>query len=335
MSTRAGVPVGAAAPPRWAELPPAAGAAVMATGIVSIGLWLIGPRGLTGALSGVLFLLAALLWFVLAAGFAARLTRDRARWRSEADTPPALTAVAATCVLGVRVSNSGWQALAAALLVLAMAVWPVLLVSVMRNWHRGMPGAAFLVCVATQAPAVLAAELAAAGYGDWLARAALVLFLLGLLLYLEALVRFDFRQIAEGSGDHWIAGGALAICALAASRLLASPLWTGPVHDALRVTTLLLIVLELAWYVVLMGAEVRWRRTGYDLGRWSTVFPLGMAAVACLSAAETAGVEDLRVLGELLLWIALGAWLLTATGLVLTGTGRRGPRATGGPRATD
>ncbi|WP_078988115.1 tellurite resistance/C4-dicarboxylate transporter family protein [Streptomyces sp. WM6372] len=298
----------------WTGLPPAAGAAVMADGILSVGLHLIGFEGLSLAA----LVLAAALWLVLAADFTTRLVSDRGRFRAEADTPAALMAVAATTVLGTGISLLGWQGLAAALLVLAAVLWPGLLIAVVRHWEPRMPGAAFLVCVATQGLAVLAATLAATLHRDWLARAALAAFCLGLLLYAVALVRFDSREVLRGAGDHWVAGGALAISALAGSKLTASPVWTGPAHTALRTATLVTLALSLGWYALLLTAELRQLRPHYDIRRWATVFPLGMTATACLSAAGPTGVGWLRPLGEVLLWIAVGAWLLTFAAFVAT-----------------
>ncbi|MER7463604.1 tellurite resistance/C4-dicarboxylate transporter family protein [Streptomyces sp. NPDC097981] len=298
----------------WAGLSPAAGAAVMAAGILSVGLHLVGADWLSLAA----LVVAGGLWLVLAAGFTARLVGDRGRFRAEAYTPAALTAVAATTVLGTRLSLLGLQPVAAALLVLAAVLWPVLLLAAIRHWKHRMPGAAFLVCVATQGLAVLAAVLSAAVHVDWLAWAALAAFCFGLLLYAAALVRFDFREVLQGAGDHWVAGGALAISALAGSKLTASPVWTGSAHTALRIATLVTLALSLGWYVLLLGAELRRWRPRYDTRRWATVFPLGMTATACLSAAGPVGVGWLLPLGEVLLWIAVGAWLLTFAALVAT-----------------
>ncbi|WP_330334132.1 tellurite resistance/C4-dicarboxylate transporter family protein [Streptomyces sp. NBC_00536] len=301
----------------WAGLPPAAGAAVMAAGIISVGLHLTGHE----APSLVALAVAGALWLVLAADFGARLAGDRGRFRSEADTPAALTAVAATAVLGTRLSLLGWRPVAVVLLALAALLWPGLMLAVLRHWHRGAPGAAFLVCVATQALAVLAAVVAADSGQDWLAWAALAAFCLGLLLYAQALVRFDFREVVHGAGDQWVAGGALAICALAGSKLTASPVWAGWAHTALRTATLVTLALSLVWYAVLLAAELARPRPRYDIRRWATVFPLGMTAAACLSAAGPTGVGWLRPLGEILLWVALAAWLLTFTALVRTHPG--------------
>lgn len=284
----------------------------MATGIISVGLRLTGHE----AASLAALVVAAALWLVLAADFTARLLGDRGRFRAEADTPAALTAVAATTVIGARLSQQGWQTAAAVLLVLAVLLWPGLLFNVLRHWRRRMPGAAFLGCVATQGLSLLAASLADALHQEALARAALVGFCLGLLLYPAALLRFDLREVVGGAGDHWVAGGALSISALAGSKLTASPVWTGSAHTTLRTVTLALLALSLLWYVVLLAAELRHPRPHYDIRRWATVFPLGMTATACLSVADPAGISWLRPLGEVLLWIAVAAWLLTFAALI-------------------
>ncbi|MFE2145125.1 hypothetical protein ACFXA3_25875 [Streptomyces sp. NPDC059456] len=307
--------------PWWSGLPPAAGAAVMAAGILSIGMHLIGRE----VLSLAALVITAALWLVLAVDFAERLVADRGRFRTEAYTPPALTGVAATTVLGTRLSLLGLQGLAAALLALAALLWPGLLYAVIGHWQRRMPGGAFLVCVATQGLAVLAATLAAALHHDWLARTALAAFCLGLVLYAVALVHFDFGEVLRGAGDHWVAGGALAISALAASKLTASPVWAGSAHTALRTATLVTLALSLAWYALLLAAELRRWRPHYDIRRWATVFPLGMTATACLSAAAPTGVGWLRPLGAVLLWIAAGAWLLTFTALLTSHPARTRP----------
>ncbi|AZQ36871.1 hypothetical protein EJ357_28290 [Streptomyces cyaneochromogenes] len=306
----------------WSQRPPAAGAAVMATGILSVALHQTDYE----TLSRIALALACAAWLALAADFVARLVWDRTGWAKEAATPAALTAVAATTVLGTRFATLGWQTLAKVLLALAAVLWPGLLTAVVRRWHRRMPGAVFLGCVATQGLAVLAATLAATGTTAWLAHAALALFWLGLPLYAIALTRFDLRQVAHGPGDHWVAGGALAISALAGSRLIAADsaelyLWNDDDSGVLRNVTVALLVLDLAWYAVLLVAEIAWPRPHYDVRRWATVFPMGMTAAATLSVATAVDVPWLRTPGEALLWTAVAAWLAVTAGAVLTYAG--------------
>ncbi|MFI1503351.1 tellurite resistance/C4-dicarboxylate transporter family protein [Streptomyces sp. NPDC020597] len=310
----------------WTHRPPAFGTAVMATGIVSVGLHLAGYE----ALSRVWLAMAVVAWVALAADFAVRLVRERERWLADAGTPGALTAVAATSVLGTQVLARGRQTLAEALLALAAVLWPVLLVTVVRRWTRRMPGAVFLGCVATQSLAVLGAVLAKAEAAAWLAHTALVLFWLGLLLYVVALALFDFRQPAEGAGDQWVAGGALAVSALAGAKLLMADdgalyLWNADDTDVLRGLTVALLVLDYVWYAVLLVAEVRWPRPRYDERRWATVFPMGMTAAATLSVAATVDLPALAGPGEALLWVAVAAWLVVAAAAV--GSARAGVRS--------
>ena len=302
----------------FATQPPAAGSAVMATGIVSIGLRQVGAD----VLSAVTLALAALLWLVLADDFARRLLWQRERWTSESHTPPALTAVASTTVLGVRISLEGWQPVAVALLIIATLLWPLLLWSVLHHLRPHMPGAVFLICVATQGMATLCAVLGAALPARWLLGPALVLFVLGLVLYVDALVHFDFRAVRTGVGDHWVAGGALAISALACAKLTQSKVWTGALHDTLRVTALVLLALAWAWYAILATDEIRWPRLHYDVRRWATIFPMGMTGVATTEVAKASGWSWLRGPGHVLVWIAAAAWLLVFVGLLRDATGR-------------
>ncbi|MGZ3100967.1 tellurite resistance/C4-dicarboxylate transporter family protein [Streptomyces sp. H72] len=302
----------------WAQRPPAAGAAVMATGILSVGLHLTGHE----LLSRIALVLACAAWLTLAANFAYLLLVERARWLTRAGTPGALTAVAATTVLGTRIALFDRSTPAAALLALAALLWPALLFLVVTHWGRRMPGAVFLGCVATEGLAVLGATLSATTSTPWLAHASLVPFFLGIVLYLVALFRFDLRQVARGAGDHWVAGGALAISALAGAKLLAAAgtgmyLWNEDDSAVLHDLTVFLLALDLAWYAVLLAAEIAWPRIRYDVRRWSTVFPLGMTAAATLSVAAAVDAPWLDAPGQVLLWIAVAAWLAVAAGAVL------------------
>ncbi|MGP3734057.1 tellurite resistance/C4-dicarboxylate transporter family protein [Streptomyces sp. GDS52] len=314
----------------WAQRSPAAGSAVMATGVVSVALQLAGWE----VLSLVFLVVACAAWLGLAAEFVLRLLRERERWVSEAESPSSLTAVAATAVLGTRMSALGHDALAGALLALATVLWPVLLVLVVRRWRPRMPGSVFLACVATQGLAVLSATLAGAESTAWLARVALVLFWSGLVLYGLALFRFDPRQVLEGAGDHWVAGGAISISSLAGAGLLTADssrlyLWNDDDLGVLRLTTLVLLVLDLAWYAVLLTAEAVRPRPAYDTRRWATVFPVGMTAAATLSASAALGVPWLDGLGRVLLWVSVAVWLAVAVGAVASARAA----ITSGPRS--
>ncbi|KAF0794357.1 MULTISPECIES: tellurite resistance/C4-dicarboxylate transporter family protein [Streptomyces] len=295
-----------------------AGAAVMATGIVSVGCHLVGAEVLSRVLLGV----AAVGWVVLVGVFLGHFFGEREQWWAESRTAASLTGVAGTAVVGTRSVLLGWTEVGWALLGVAAVSWVGLLPQVVRRLGRRVPGSAYLTCVATQSLGVLGATLAAATGVTWPLPVAVVLLVVGFGLYVLVLLHFDFHQLKEGAGDHWVACGALAISALAAGKLTAAsgaPLkWAEPLRPWLLAVTLVLLLAALAWYAVIAVAELRWPRLGYDPRRWATVFPLGMTAVAALTAAGEVGPATsgwLEPLGRVLLWVAVAVWALVAAGL--------------------
>ncbi|SDD29595.1 Tellurite resistance protein TehA [Geodermatophilus telluris] len=308
-------------------LTPAAGAAVMSTGILSTATE---SAGLT-VLSWLLLALAVAGGLVLGTHLVVRWATDRAGWLADAATPASLTGVAATTVIGGRVTAAGWTGPAWLLLAVAALLWVVLLPRVLR--HRQVPtvGGSFLVCVATQGLAVLSATLAGAAGSRPALSAGVAAFLLGLVLYAGVLARFDWRQLAVGAGDQWVAAGALAITSLAGAHLVlaADRLGTpGRVVGPLRALDLAVWGLTLGGYAVLLACELRWPRRHYDVRRWATVFPLGMTAAAGFAVAEAERLPALARVGQVLLWPALAAWVLTAAGAAAALL-RRGPAAPG------
>ena len=86
------------------SIPPAVGAEVMGTAIISIALSLDGQE----TLSRVTLAIAALIWVMLAVLLPLRAARDPARFRADVRTPTAFTAGVATAVLGTRLTLLGW-----------------------------------------------------------------------------------------------------------------------------------------------------------------------------------------------------------------------------------
>ncbi|CAM5655403.1 Integral membrane protein OS=Streptomyces griseomycini OX=66895 GN=FHS37_001492 PE=4 SV=1 [Streptomyces griseomycini] len=230
-------------------------------------------------------------------------------------------------MLGTRVSALGRNTPARALLARTAVLWPTLLVLVLvlavRRRLPRMPGSVFLCCVAPQGPAVLGVTPAATESAAWLARVAPVLFRLGLPLHGLALFRLDLRQVTEGTGDHRVAGGATAVSSLAGSELLAAGgahlrLWNEDGGDVLRFMTVVLLVLDLAWYGVPLVAGIARPQPCYDTRRWATVFPLGMTAAAALSAATAVGLPWLDGLGRVLVWVAVAAGTVASARAAIT-----------------
>jgi tellurite resistance protein TehA-like permease len=292
---------------------PASGAVVMGTGIVSVAM----ASDDRHVLSLVLVTIAAAIWIALGLVLAGRLLDGRRRVWSEARMPAALTSVAATAVLGARATGLGWSGVAAALFVLAGLLWLILLPLVVSRPAARVSGVAFMATVSTQSLAVLAAQLAVRVKAPRLLYVGLVLLVLGLLLYLFVLARFDFRQLFVGRGDHWVSGGALAISALGAARITLGArglhvlsAWSG----SLDTLTLTLWALAAAWLPALIFAEALRPRLGYDVRRWATVFPVGMYAACSFDTGRAAGVSGLISFAQVWVWLAFALWLIVMAG---------------------
>lgn len=309
---------------RLRSLPPESGAVVMGIGVLALDSRSVGLPALFWLLTGV----AWAVWTVLAAAFLGRLLRDRRSWCDAASTPGALTAVAGTGVLGLGLATEGATWPAGVLLAVAVLLWSVLSPRVLAAafGQSAVRGGTFLLCVAAQSVAALAAQLALVTGTVWLLGAGVCAAVVGLGLYGFVLVRFDFGQILRGSGDHWVVGGALAISVVSTGKLVEATqglnlpvAWLG----LGRSVDLVLLAAAVSWYAVLVVAECAAPRPRYDLRRWATVFPLGMTCAAGFAAAGVCGLAAVAVLARALYWPALVMMLLTGCGTVrriLSGT---------------
>lgn len=296
-------------------IPPAAGAEVMGTGIVSIALTLDGYE----TLSRILLVIAAVMWVTIAVLVPLRARRDTQRFRADIRTPPALTSVAGTDVLGTRLVLLGWTWAGIAALVIAAVIWALLIGPVLRHLRTPTVGASLILTVSTESLAVLAATLAMVERTEWLLIAALVLFVLGLCLYAFVIARFDMRQVGVGHGDHWITGGALAISTLAAGKLLGGAralAILGGGGGVLKGVAIGLWVLTMLWLPVLLLAEVLRPRLEYDVRRWSTVFPLGMYAACSFVVGAAAHGDAITRFAEVWVWVALLVWAVVLVAMI-------------------
>ena len=287
----------------------------MAFGIVSIDLYSYHQP----VLSAIMLWVAAGAWLVLAVILGMRLAYQRDRFMLEARSPAAFTGVAGTAVLGTRLALQDYQAVAAALLAVTGVCWALLVVPVLRHWKRPTTGASFVLVVATEGLAVLGATLAVSYRASWLLSVAVAALCLGLAFYLFTAARFDLRELVTGHGDHWVAGGALAISALAAAKVTegsgALGRFSGQ-HSALSTGSLVLWCLAMVWLFPLVTGEVVRPRLSYDVRRWATVFPLGMYAACSFATGEVTGITGMTGFGRAWTWVAFAASLLALGGLL-------------------
>jgi tellurite resistance protein TehA-like permease len=290
-------------------IPTASWTIVMTCGVVSIDL----SANHQAVLSAIMFWFAAAVWVLLMGALGAPLLLQKGRLWREAASPAVLTIVAATAVLGSRVAQAGYRTLAAVVLVLAASQWAVLSGPVLRRWKTPTVGISFVLAVAAEAVALLGASVALSYRSRWLCCVVLFLVLLGLGLYGFAAARFDLTQLRSGRGDHWIAGGALAISALSAAMATQTAKALGLFdreHQALRVATFVLWGGAMLWLLALLVGEIVWPRLNYDLRRWATGFPIGMYSACSVAVGKVTGIAGIVTFAHLWTWVALAATLL-------------------------
>jgi hypothetical protein len=286
-------------------MPASAGAIVMATGIVSVALHLDGVE----VPSRVLLVLAAVAWVLIVAATLTQLRR--------AVGPGALTIVAGTAVLGTRIAQLGWSAVAIVFLVLAASAWPWLMFGALRSLGRRVTGEAYLLVVAPEGLAVLACVIADLERVRWLLIGAIVLGAAGIALYPLILSRFDLSNLTRGEGEQWVAGGSLAISTLAVSQIARTGARLGLVGGhGLRDAGLVLWVAAMLWLVPLVLTELLRPRVHYSLERWAMVFPLGMYAVCSFTVASVSGAPAIADFARVWTWVALAGWVAVCAAAV-------------------
>jgi tellurite resistance protein TehA-like permease len=317
-------------------------ALVMATGIVSLASHYLLADGIAYVLFGlnvafyVVLLVLSLERLIL---FRDRMWQDLASHRRG---PAFLTTVAGTCVLGTQfVALTPWVGIGSALWILGIGLWLVLMYTLLTRivvaqtkptLESGLTGAWLLLTVSTQSIAVLAATLAPHAGANGLAVLAIATFafLLGCMLYLPVISlifdRWTFVHMTpEDLGPpYWITMGATAISTLAAVRLITNGSdWAllQQIDPFVRGLALMFWVFG-SWWIPLLVILGGWRHVGrrvpltYDPQFWSLVFPIGMYTVATFVLAQVTDLGVLYAIAHVVVYFALGAWLVVLAGMV-------------------
>jgi tellurite resistance protein TehA-like permease len=303
-------------------------AAVMATGILSIGArdhgygWLSDTLGAV-ATGGLVFLVA----LVIATAAMPVAGRRNLRWDlTDPDVTLRLfTFVAACAVIDSRLSSHVW--VLRVLGAVALSSWLVLIALSARNMlaHSGAAlrdhahGAWELASVGTSGLAIVMAQLAHhTGHRWWLMIALPVwvaaICIYGLMTWLIVWRAVTERQDRDGfEPDSWILMGGLAIATLAGDDIHAvAPAWlAGPV----LVGTVVTWVAATLWipplvYFGLRRLSQRPEKLRFAGVWWALVFPLGMYSAATYAMAGEIGRRSLLTVSLVFFWDALAAWLI-------------------------
>ena len=316
-----------------AHLAPGYFAAVMGTGIVSVGLHDAGVEPLSLALMWIAVVLYAALWALYiwrAIAFRHQVVADL---RDPEIAFAFFTVVAATDVLGVRLAKEGMIAVATPLFLLAAALWFVfgyLLPWQVLMTRDGKPilaranGTWFIWAVASQSLAIGMTQLRPyvdAVAAPWVGMLAVLAWSVGVILYAAMAMLVLLRVVHFGvtpqqfDPAYWVAMGALAIAVVAGAGIVEMD--RSPMVDAVRpliAATVVIFWVFCVWLIpLLVGAGV-WRHAlhrvplRYVATLWSMVFPIGMFAAASISLGTADELPAAGSVGQVALAVAVIVW---------------------------
>lgn len=307
-------------------------AMVMASGIVSLGLSILGQR----VLAQLPFAVALVAWCVLVLLSSARLALYPQAVMDELRNPRIVftyfTLVAATGVLGVLFHTRGLLELATACWVLAFVVWcallylafTVLALLTHENNVNVVHGGWLIAIVGTQSLVLLGTRIAPSLHmvADYMMVQAHMLWGVGLILYGIFVTLFCYRiffsalRPEDMSPLLWVVMGAAAISANAGTSLMIADthmpflLAQRPMIDGVT----LMVWSWATWWIPLLVVFFFWKHwvrglpVVYEPVMWSLVFPLGMYSVASARLGLATDFAPLGWVASVMIWVAFAAW---------------------------
>lgn len=333
--------IGASALNGAASLFPGYFALVMATGVVSMACQFLGLRAVALALVAVNWLAYAVLWaltIVRALRFRAELLRDISDHQR---APGFFTIIAGTCVLGTQnvvvlgatgVGTVLWWAGLGLWFAIMYTFFTAVTVRVRKPaLAQGINGAWLIAAVSTQSVVVLRCVLdTSRPPAEVIQFQVIAMFLIGAMLYLAIIPLIFYRltfvtmRHEDFSPPYWINMGAVAISTLAGSLLIQRvTVWPmlEPLLPFIRGFTFFFWAVA-SWWIPFLFALMVWRyvwkrdRIRYEPAVWGMIFPMGMYITSTLQFDRAMGYNFLDPIPQVLLYVALVAWMLAIFGLL-------------------
>ncbi len=91
------------------------------------------------------------------------------------------------------------------------------------------------------------------------------------------------------------------------------------ISGTLKVVSLVLWALTIAWLPLLVAAEVLRPRPRYNVRRWSTVFPVGMYAACSFVVGAVATAPAITDFARVWVWAGVGVWLVVFLAMLRRG----------------
>ena len=318
---------------------PAYFALAMSTGIISIASNMLGYEVISKwlfVINNIEFVALLIIFILRLLFFFPDFKRDLS---SHAEGAGFLTIIAASCILGSEYGLLEFHFERAVILwCFALFMWLILvysffiLVTIKKQkptLEDGINGSWLLFVVSVQALSILGNIILP--YLNLSIQVALFInlffYLLGVLFYLIVIGIIFYRttffpmKAKEFKPSYWIDMGAAAISVLAGVMLIKSMNGIVLYKDFIPTTKLLSVLFWIAgtwWIPVICFLEV-WRIKSipvkYNSGFWSLVFPLGVYTVCTWQLADVLGLDFLKRIPEVSIFIDWAVWLVTFAGM--------------------
>lgn len=325
------------------NLSPAYFALVMATGIISIGTFLMDMKWIALVLFFLNNIFYVILWVLNILRLKWHFKQVKNDLTNHLVSTGFFTSVAGTCMLGVQYILIFENVIAAiSFLVFGILLWLFLTYFIFTTLtvqqdkptlDKGITGGWLTAIVATQSVSILSALIASHivqpyrieinffALSMWLWGGMFYIWMISLIFYRYTFFKFSPGDLAP---PYWINMGAMAISTLAGSVLIINAP-DAPLLESLLPFLKGFTVFYWAtgtWWIPMLIILAIWRHVykkyplKYDSLYWGAVFPQGMYAVSTFRMSKALYIPFLHYLYDAFIYIALTAWVITFIGLL-------------------